>query len=149
MTNSGNILCFYILGLNNSLPVHLPVVYQILLARKYYLPPVFFLLLDDIHLLLVFFQLLCPCGLVWEGDLQASVPLLTERAMWFLSVSLSQHCPPTSQSTTDFFNFSHVSTNEHQNNNNLLVTTPQPITIVAPPKPGPMLVKVSHKFERK
>ncbi|KAM9473810.1 myocardin-related transcription factor B isoform 2-T5 [Salvelinus alpinus] len=53
-----------------------------------------------------------------------------------------QHCPPTSQSTTDFFNFSHVSTNEHQNNR--LVTTPQPITIVAPPKPGPMLVKQSQ-----
>ncbi|XP_055753367.1 myocardin-related transcription factor B-like isoform X2 [Salvelinus fontinalis] len=53
-----------------------------------------------------------------------------------------QHCPPTSQSTTDFFNVSHVSTNEHQNNR--LVTTPQPITIVAPPKPGPMLVKQSQ-----
>ncbi|XP_055749149.1 myocardin-related transcription factor B-like isoform X3 [Salvelinus fontinalis] len=53
-----------------------------------------------------------------------------------------KHCPPTSQSTTDFFNFSHVSTNEHQNNR--LVTTPQPITIVAPPKPGPMLVKQSQ-----
>ncbi|CDQ71895.1 unnamed protein product [Oncorhynchus mykiss] len=53
-----------------------------------------------------------------------------------------QHCPPTSQSTTDFFNFSHVSTNEHQNNR--LVTTPQPIAIVVPPKPGPMLVKQSQ-----
>ncbi|XP_029491787.1 myocardin-related transcription factor B-like isoform X2 [Oncorhynchus nerka] len=53
-----------------------------------------------------------------------------------------KHCPPTSQSTTDFFNFSHVSTNEHQNNR--LVTTPQPITIVATPKPGPMLVKQSQ-----
>ncbi|XP_045077213.1 myocardin-related transcription factor B-like isoform X2 [Coregonus clupeaformis] len=53
-----------------------------------------------------------------------------------------QHCPPTSQSTTDFLNFSQVSTNEHQNNH--LVTTPQPITTVAPPKPGPMLVKQSQ-----
>ncbi|XP_041719110.1 myocardin-related transcription factor B-like isoform X2 [Coregonus clupeaformis] len=53
-----------------------------------------------------------------------------------------QHCPPTSQSTTDFLNFSQVSTNEHQNNR--LVTTPQPITIVAPLKPGPMLVKQSQ-----
>ncbi|XP_010873190.2 myocardin-related transcription factor B isoform X2 [Esox lucius] len=53
-----------------------------------------------------------------------------------------QHCPPTSQSNTDFLNFSQVSTNEHQNNH--LVNTPQQITSVVSPKVGPTLVKQSQ-----
>ncbi|KAJ7992478.1 hypothetical protein DPEC_G00279100, partial [Dallia pectoralis] len=56
--------------------------------------------------------------------------------------TIIQQCPPAFQSNTDLLNFSQISTNEHQNN--FPMTKPQPITSVAPPKPGPMLVKQSQ-----